>query len=226
VSIDEPTAVSPVSAALVLAGGRGRRLGGVDKARLTLGGGTLLDRAIRTATEATGGGAVVVVGPPAAHAGSWPGTVVRTREDPPGGGPLAGLAAGLAALAATGEPARSHPDAPVLLLAVDMPRVTARTVARLAERLTASGADAAVLVDGDGREQPLAAVYREGALRRVVPDPQRAAGQPLHRHLAALSRVQVRTEGDEARDVDTWQDLADLGGQPPPGAAVPGAPDT
>ena len=83
---------------LILAGGRGERLGGQDKAALEVGGRSLLDRVLEGAGDL--GGDVVVVGDTPVPAG-----VLRTLEDPPDGGPVAGIATGLAALdaAASGE---------------------------------------------------------------------------------------------------------------------------
>ena len=73
---------------MVLAGGGSTRFGGVDKAMLVLDGMTLLDRVL---TATAGAARTVVVGPMR--------TTYRdvdwTVEDPPSGGPVAGLAAGL-----------------------------------------------------------------------------------------------------------------------------------
>ena len=80
-------------AAVVLSGGTGRRLGGTDKALLELDGATLLGRAL---AAVAGADEVVVVGPSAATA--YP--VGFVLEDPPGGGP----AAGLLAVMTTGDP--------------------------------------------------------------------------------------------------------------------------
>ncbi len=131
--------------------------------------------------------------------------VTWTREEPPGGGPAAGLLAGLAAL----SPDRTL----VAVLAVDMPRVSTRTVLRLGRALEVSGADGAVLVDLDGRTQPLCGVYHRAALEAARParrtDEQ---GLPVHRLLDGLVLTRVGAEGQEARDVDTWADLAALRG--------------
>jgi len=124
-------------------------MGGIDKASIEIHGRTLLERslaALATLVE------IVVVGPEVPT--SRP--VTFTREDPAGGGPAAGLLAGLDAFPRL-------PDL-VLVLAVDMPRVTGATVQRLR---AAVGDDGAVLVDG--RRQHLCAAYRTGALLVAAP---------------------------------------------------------
>ena len=84
---------------IVLAGGAARRLGGADKPALSVGGRPLLDRVIAACPDAA---ITVVVGPrrPATRA------VVHALEDPPGGGPLAALDAGLRH---TTAPTRARP---------------------------------------------------------------------------------------------------------------------
>ena len=184
-------------AAVVLTGGTAARMEGADKASLEVGGVTLLERALAATLAAV---EVVVVGTevPTSRPVTW------AREDPPGGGPAAGLLAGLDRLGL-------RPDL-VCVLAVDMPKVDAETVARLVWAVEADGGvDGAVLVDGSGRRQPLAAVYRLGALladRRVVRADEH--GLPVRRLLSGLRLVDVPAVGDEARDVDTWADLRDL----------------
>src|SRR5690606_7523849 len=76
--------------AVVLTGGTGARLGGADKASIEIGGLTLLERALDALLDVDD---VVVVGEPVRT--SRP--VTFTREDPAGGGPAAGLLAGLRA---------------------------------------------------------------------------------------------------------------------------------
>jgi molybdopterin-guanine dinucleotide biosynthesis protein A len=172
--------------AVVLAGGGGTRLGGVDKAAVEIGGRTLLDRLVGVL-----GGAerIVVAGPRRDVRGD----VTWAREDPPGGGPLAGVAAGLAHVA-TGH---------VVLLAVDQPGTTSATVTRLLERIETDGA---LLVDADGRAQWLTSAWRTEALRAALPaDP---AGRSLRSVLGALDAVRVPAEPGESDDIDTPADLA------------------
>jgi molybdopterin-guanine dinucleotide biosynthesis protein A len=183
--------------AVVLTGGTAARMGGADKAALEIDGVTLLERSIAATTAVA---EVVVVGEevPTSRAVAW------TREDPPGGGPAAGLLAGLDRFA-------SAPDL-VVVLAVDMPRLNAGTVARLTWAVEADAdVDGAVLVDVGGRRQTLAAVYRYAALTAARP-PDRADehGLPVRRLLAPLRLTEVPAVGDEARDVDTWESLRDL----------------
>jgi molybdopterin-guanine dinucleotide biosynthesis protein A len=166
-------------AAVILTGGRGERLGGADKASLDLDGRSLLDRALAAVAAAT---EVVVVG----------------REV--GGGPLAGLAAGVAQLEADHEL--------VVVLAVDMPHVGADTVARLLA--AADGADAAWLVDATGRRQ------LAGALRpSLVPGPAEAHAAPMRALMGLANSRDVPAVGEEAADVDSWDDLARLRREPP-----------
>jgi molybdopterin-guanine dinucleotide biosynthesis protein A len=180
-------------AAVILTGGGGRRLGGADKASLELGGRTLLDHAL---AAVDGAAEVVVVGPT-----SVTHEVVRfVREDPVGGGPLAGLAAGVAAL--------EHDHDLVVVVAVDMPHVDADTVRRL--RLAADGVDAAWLTDANGRRQ------LAGALRpSLVPSPAEAHAAPIRTLMEVGSSRDVPAVGEEAADVDTWGDLARLRREPP-----------
>jgi molybdopterin-guanine dinucleotide biosynthesis protein A len=207
----------PPMTAVVLAGGRATRLGGRDKASLRVAGGSLLERALDAVSEAT---AVAVVGdvrlPPAYAARG----VLLTREEPPLGGPVAGLVAGLAVL---------PPSPLVAVVAVDMPAVGRGTLARLVEAATGRGArathgdgavDGAVLTGPDGRRQ-LAAVVRRTALDLVLPTPAGAHGAALHRILAGLDLVEVPGRGEEATDVDRPEDLARLQErlQPPAGSA-------
>ncbi len=179
-------------AAIVLAGGRAAGLGGVDKAGVEIGGRTLLTWALDAVMDAR---EVVVVGDPVPTERP----VTFTREDPRYGGPVAALMTGFDALL--------QPPAYVAGLAVDMPHLSAHTFRRLLE--AAHGADGAVLVGPDGRRQ-LALVLATARLREVRPDVEHQHNMPLHRLLAALDLVEIASQGQEHRDVDTWEDLRDL----------------
>ncbi|GAB7181967.1 molybdopterin-guanine dinucleotide biosynthesis protein A [Kitasatospora sp. Ki12] len=178
---------------IVPAGGAARRLGGADKPGLTVGETTLLDRVLAACADAR---TTVVVGParPTTRTG-----VRWTREQPPGGGPVAAVAAGLDLVTAD----------TVLLLAADLPFLDRRTVRRLAAALEEAGpaVDAAVLVDAGGRDQPLAAAYRTAPLRAALTALGDPAGQPLRRLVGALARLRVADTDNVAYDCDTWEDL-------------------
>lgn len=183
-------------AGVVLAGGTAARMGGIDKAGVELHGRTLLELALDAFLDAD---EVVVVAPVSVPT-SRP--VTHVCEDPPRGGPVAGLLTGVDALL-------RRPRL-VGVLAVDMPRVTPATMRRLRE--AAAGHDGAFLVGSDGRRQ-LAGVLDAAALAGVRPDLEGQHGMALHRLLAPLRLAQVPSNGDEAVDIDSWADLRDLGGQ-------------
>ena len=200
----------PRRGAVILSGGTAARMEGVDKASIELAGVTLLERALAATMTAV---EVVVVGEqvPTSRPVTW------TREEPAGGGPAAGLLAGL-------DRFLHQPDV-VAVLAVDMPRVTPGTFARLEAALAAdvrlapdpsvelqpadaAPYDGALLVDADGRRQPLCAVYVTAALRRVRPrNPEAEHGLSVHRLISGLRLREVPAAPGEAVDVDTWRDL-------------------
>jgi molybdenum cofactor guanylyltransferase len=180
-------------AAVVLAGGASRRFG-ADKLAAELGEQTLLDRTLAGLPEAY---AVIVVGPerPVAR------PVTFTREEPPGGGPTAGLVAGLrAALDA-------DPDA-VVVLPGDAPAAghgAPTLLAALVDR------DAVVAVDAVGQVQPLQLALRPDAARQLVAlaGPEAGAGQSARRLVAALDPPPYRVPLDPAAlfDIDTPEAL-------------------
>jgi molybdopterin-guanine dinucleotide biosynthesis protein A len=159
---------APPFAAVVLAGGRAARLGGQPKPQLDVGGRSMLS-AVLTALD--GASPLVVVGPPQ----QVPAGVVLVREEPPGGGPVPALAAGLAAVG----------DVPVVaVLAADLPFVTGALVTALRDRLTGDGV---LVVDDTGRDQLLLGVWRTAVLRAAT------AGSRPHTPLrAVLAPLAVR----------------------------------
>jgi molybdopterin-guanine dinucleotide biosynthesis protein A len=181
-------AETPPYDAVVLAGGSGRRLGGVDKPALRVGERSLLDRVLAAVTDA---GSVVVVGPE--RATERP--VTWVREDPPGGGPVAALAVGLPLVTAER----------VAVLAADLPFLDAPTVARLRSAMGASGG--ALLVDDEGRDQLLVGMWRTAELRAALP--VEAVGARLGAVLGQLSAVRLSVEARPAPwfDCDTEADL-------------------
>lgn len=199
---------------VVLAGGAARRLGGADKPGVRVGGRALLDRVLAACADAD---RTVVVADPRPTARP----VTFVREEPPGGGPSAAVAAGL-----------EHTTAAlVVVLSADLPFLTAGTVRRLLDAVSGGDGDGAVLVDAEGREQPLVAAYRASALRRAFASLRRdrpglddagpehggiertghertgLAGLPLRKALAGLRLTQV-PDPVASFDCDTWDDIA------------------
>ncbi|MDR1186030.1 MAG: NTP transferase domain-containing protein [Bifidobacteriaceae bacterium] len=193
--------------AVVLAGGRSRRLGGTDKASLTGAGGSLLSVAVGSCSAA-GAERVVVVGPERPlEAALWGPRVIWTCEQPRFGGPARGIAAGVASLG-------PRPDTElVIVLACDMPGAGA-SLARLV-RAGAEASQAGVLAQGpDGRDQWLFGVWRLGALAAacggLAPG---GSGESVRSLLGPLSPRRVRLAGPAVRDVDTWRQARELGYQ-------------
>ncbi|MGC5018890.1 molybdenum cofactor guanylyltransferase [Micromonospora sp. DT47] len=216
-------------AAVVLAGGAARRMGGRDKPALPVGGRSMRDRVLAAVADAA---PRVLVGP----AGPVPADVLVTREEPPGGGPVAATAAGLALL---------HPGTTtVALLAADLPLLTREAVAALLEALEADPGASASPADGSAPRAAVAEVRLEHpephTEPHVEPEPQagpdgvcflddRGRRQPLcgvwrvAPLRAALGRLAARRDGtlDGAAMRDllgelTVRDLPWSGSGPPP----------
>lgn len=204
--------------AVILAGGRSSRLGGIPKQDLRYDGDSLLRR---SAAAAGGARAAVVVGPDAREV---PAGFLRCREEPPFAGPAAAIAAGLAALAGAGG--RRPPL--TLVLACDMPNV-GQAVGALREVLRSAGhaaaepavaeagstkPDGVVAVSADGRRQPLVGFYSTAALERSVAELEstgRLINGSVRALLASLDVQLVAVPAGSTADVDTWDDAAALG---------------
>ncbi len=190
-------------AGLLLTGGASRRMG-FDKASLLVDGSPL---AVRLA------GVLCTVASPVLEVGPGRSALEPVSEEPPGGGPLAAVAAGAAALRSRGV------VAPVIVLACDMPLLTARALAVLA----AWPGDGSVVPVVGGTTQPLAARWSAADLEtaaRLV-----AAGERSMKALLALAEPQLADEGawpagtaaSAFADVDVPADLVSLGLPVPPG---------
>jgi molybdopterin-guanine dinucleotide biosynthesis protein A len=188
-------------AAVVLAGGRGRRLGGPAKPAIEVGGRPMLQRVLAAAATA---GVRVVVGPPGLGE-LVPAGVPVVREEPPGGGPVAALAAGLLPV---------PPDmARLVVLAADLPLLSPGAVRGLVDAVGAG--DGAVYVDGSGRRQWLCGAWRPEAVRGRLAELASAgplAGRSLRELFGPLSVVEVSSTAGEAPpwyDCDTPAALAE-----------------
>ena len=132
--------------ALILAGGKATRLGGVDKRELVVEGRTIFDRQLEVLH-----GLPILVSSPRDIPGH-----VTVRDAVADGGPLAGIAAGLAAARTTW----------LLVLAGDMPYITAAVIERLLARM-ADDIDA-VGVRLAGLPEPLVCVLRVSVFLPLV----------------------------------------------------------
>lgn len=182
--------------AILLAGGRASRMGGVDKPGLLVDGVSMRDRAI-AAVASVDADPVIVVGPESAsgHDVRW------AREDPPFSGPAAAV---VTALAARGADAAEW----TFLLACDLARPDA-AVAALAAGIR--GRDGSCLADADGRMQWLTGVYRTAALAEAAASlPDGGRDLPVRALLSGLAVVALPDPGSSARDVDTWEDYEEL----------------
>lgn len=203
--------VAPVLDAVVLAGGRSSRLGGTPKSGLRLDDLSLLDRTLATVAQAR---LIVVVGDVAC----CPSSVLQTREDPPFGGPAAGIGAGLAALAEAGDRRSDY----TVVLACDMPAVAASVDCLLRvlteshgdDRLHADDPDGYIAVAEDGRHQPLVAIYDTAALTRAVARAKSGSGlngASVFGLISGLDLKPVAVPPGSTEDVDTWQDAERFG---------------
>ncbi|ROP31173.1 molybdenum cofactor guanylyltransferase [Couchioplanes caeruleus] len=141
-------------AAVVLAGGAARRMGGADKAAIPVAGQSMLTRVLAAVHDAD---PQVVVGrvPP-----DLPVEVASTSEEPRGGGPVAATAAGLALV--------PRDVSFTALLAADLPLLTGEAIDVLRLTVESAPLEGAVYRDAEGRRQALCGVWRTNALRDAV----------------------------------------------------------
>ena len=138
-----------MSAAVILAGGKSRRMGR-DKLELQLGGSTLLKSAVERFAGEFDDVYVSV-----ADISKYPDVTARRIADIlPGAGPLSGLHAALSSIPGDG----------VFLVAADLPYASAGAAKRIAE--LCGGKDASVIRLPDGKLEPLFAFYRTTLLGR------------------------------------------------------------
>ena len=194
---------------VVLAGGTGRRLGGVSKADVIVGGRRMIDHLLDgLASLRPAPGRVVVVAPAEVV---LPGRVGRALEDPPLGGPVAGIAAGLSEAARLAGLDGEVPAPWTAVLSCDAPGAWSALPALTARASLIPGAlDAeveAVVARIDGVGQPLLALYRTACLTaRVAPGGVALRDVSVRRTLAGLRTEEVEVDR-VARDLDTWTDI-------------------
>lgn len=185
----------------MLAGGGATRFGGRPKGLEAVGGERILDRLVRTLTDALGAAPLLVANAP--DAAAWRPDLRVVSDVRPGLGALGGI---FTAVVAT--------PAPVVCVAWDMPFVSVALVRALAAGL--SGRDA-VLPESGGRRgvEPLCAAYgpacREAIEATLEAGDLRAIGFHQRISVGILPLSDVRGFGDPELlffNVNTADDLA------------------
>jgi molybdopterin-guanine dinucleotide biosynthesis protein A len=176
--------------AIVLSGGRGARMGGAKPER-RLAGWPLLDHVL---LALSGASRRVVVGPVRRGLGQ----PEFAEEDPPGAGPVAGIAAALDAI--------SSPY--VAVMAADVPFVRSALGELRTQLRNQPARDVAALIDVSGRVNYLASLWRTSSLRLAIAelgDPKGLAVRALYEK----AEITMVPDFDEVgADVDTPNDLA------------------
>jgi molybdopterin-guanine dinucleotide biosynthesis protein A len=176
--------------AVILSGGAGSRFHGLSKPERPLAGWPLLDHVLVATSGAT---TRVVVGPERRGLAE----PRFCREEPAGGGPVAGIAAGIA-----------HITQPVVaVLAGDLPFI-GTGLDNLRSALLVERNDVAAFVDTRGRINYLAAVWRLPALEAAIARLGDPAGKPVRALFDGVTAAFIPDFDDESADVDTPNDLA------------------
>lgn len=154
----------PGLAAAILAGGLARRLGGIDKAALEIGGRTIADRQLAVLRDIAS--PVFVVGGDAAR---WPGATRVVPDAIAGAGALGGIYTAIV----------ESPCERVLVVGCDMPFLSRRFL-----RMLAAVPDADVVIPRSARGyEPLCAIYGKacaaGLLERIDRGDLHAAVRPV-----------------------------------------------
>jgi len=180
---------------LILAGGKGSRMGGVDKGLQNFRGKRLIDHVYERLAPQVGG----IIINANQNQDEYRSFGVRVVSDAIGGfaGPLAGLHAGL-----------SVSKRPFLAsVPCDSPFLPADLVERLYNRLDVTGAELAVARTGD-QPQPVFSLMRRGLLEHLS-DFLKGGGRKMDGWYATLNVVEVAFD-DEAEafsNINTREDL-------------------
>jgi len=186
---------------LILAGGKGSRMGGVDKGLQAFRGKRLVDHVYERFAPQVGG---VVINANQNHE-EYKTFGVRVVSDAIGGyaGPLAGLHAGL-----------SVSKRPFLAsVPCDSPFLPADLIERLYRRIDESGAELAVAKTGD-QPHPVFSLMRRGVLDHLA-DFLKGGGRKIDVWYATLNVVEVAFDDEpEAfsnintrEELQTWEDV-------------------
>jgi molybdopterin-guanine dinucleotide biosynthesis protein A len=175
----------------ILAGGRATRFGGQDKSALIVDGETILDRQIAQLSQIVG--EILLVGRTIQHP-----AVTTVADLMPGCGPLGGLHAALTA-------ARG---AVTIVVACDMPYVSAPMLAYLAALAGEPGGFTAVVPQTERGYHPLCAAYTRVAIEPI--ERRLAAGRLTMTDLLGEVRMRVVAAEEIARFGDPCRLLANV----------------
>jgi len=180
--------------AAILAGGRSTRFGGRDKSALVVDGRTIFDRQVSELSQIAG--EILLVGG-TIESGPRPG-VTPIADLIPGCGPLGGVHAALSV--ARGER--------VIVVACDMPYVSAPFLAYLAGLAGEAGEFAAVVPQTERGYHPLCAVYTHAVIAPI--ERRLAAGHFTMMDLLTDVRLRVVAAEEIARFGDPHRLLANV----------------
>ena len=176
---------------IVLSGGTSRRFGR-DKSQAKIAGKSLIALILESIPSEF---KIVIVGDdPKIESSQY----LCVREEPIGGGPLAGFKAGLDA---------SESEL-VALIATDMPFASG-LVLHLINSIRVHD-DAVMYVDAKGFKQPLAAVYRSKSVKRALADMGQLDGKSMRELISHLMVHEIEMSHEIAQalmDIDTAADL-------------------
>jgi molybdopterin-guanine dinucleotide biosynthesis protein A len=195
---------TPPTLGLILAGGLARRMGGGDKARLAIGGITILDRVLATLRGQCVALLINANGDPARFADT--GLTVVADDVPGFAGPLAGILAGLDWAAA------NRPDLAWMASAPgDCPFLPTDLVERLHAARTAAGVPLACAKSGDWRH-PVVGLWpvalRADLRRALVEESLRKIEVWTARHGVAIAEWPAHPV-DPFFNVNTPEDVAE-----------------
>ncbi len=180
---------------MVLTGGRSSRFGS-DKSLARIGDKSSLEWIVGAVPRDI---PIIIVGPDPSLRSGHPAGIQVVREEPAGGGPVAGLWAGLQVCASD----------QIFLVATDMPFVLPHLLSIEIKDL--ESADAILYRDPEGFLQPLAGVYKTSALLRRFSEIGDPSGQSMRQFIVGITihELIMNKELVEAfLDIDTTEQLS------------------
>ncbi|MGC2939457.1 molybdenum cofactor guanylyltransferase [Brevibacterium sp. FAM 24638] len=210
--------------AIILTGGRSRRFGGVHKPGISVGGQSTVSRILESIRDLDDGAEVWVAGPMDGLSEAEREGVCEVREEPAFSGPLAGIAAAVAAIPSAATSAMSEvagsaiqsaaasatPQADVtLVLAGDMPMITTGHLGELIRTCRATGRPAAG-TDDRGKTQFLCAAWPTELLRARLADIGDPTDGAVKLLFAGLEPAVVDVDPNVLSDFDTAAELDEI----------------